>query len=778
MKKFVYLFELDSVRKTDEEILIGQQALYKEIVGNGNVVVLTYNQFVDSKGFFNLLDIPEYYDNLVKLFEMGAIRISQYGDVRTLSQYLINACSSDRSFIYSGWPLKSTQKRLLALIKRSLIYSDLNEINHYIEKAEEKTEEIAEEIKDLFVEVIENQERGFEKIDTKLTGPQCIEILKKLFHLIKTVLRLSSIHTIYVGPKPDDEYSMTLPKYLHHALSLTPSEKIDNQLWAEAVSILKSDSSVFCFEEMTGSAERSDYHHAIMKRYEEAVRSGKAEDKMPYRYAEAIVDLCYNYQLEYSICNSSKHYNINEFLNDDSSEWKTFSADFFTRLKQDWNTGDPSSCYFLAETNRFEKFEPSELFPDFNRAVRLLGNAKKSNQSTESDNTEPIRRYEYQLEEQKKDRRDGFIRAIRRKAFYSFVCFAIALAFEVILQVLQNLLDEGLSKCIDVNSWWWTLIRLAIEVLVMLVLTEIITAEMAKKVPDFLKLSDALREMGLLRKERKEVCTLYESGCQTHTNLLLDDVEKTQPHMKGEHIDVVESPSIKQYLKLRNTSPLLFQQPDAVPCQLVDIPADNNKAERKSLVRKLQNLEEMYGYRFGVVYKSRYNTMIVDPIKVVSSGQGDNKEPTFSTYERVVPSSGKDGVVMIPVYKGKFILIRQFRHAIRSEQYSFPRGFAEKVDKDSAESAIRELKEELGAQVSKEPRFLNCVTPDSGLASTQASVFLVEIDAYDPKIGHEGIEGSIELTAEDMNKGIEDGDINDGFTLSAWAMWNVQCNKI
>ena len=210
----------------------------------------------------------------------------------------------------------------------------------------------------------------------------------------------------------------------------------------------------------------------------------------------------------------------------------------------------------------------------------------------------------------------------------------------------------------------------------------------------------------------------------------------------------------------------------------MDIPADNNKAERKSLVRKLQNLEEMYGYRFGVVYKSRYNTMIVDPIKVVSSGQGDNKEPTFSTYERVVPSSGKDGVVMIPVYKGKFILIRQFRHAIRSEQYSFPRGFAEKVDKDSAESAIRELKEELGAQVSKEPRFLNCVTPDSGLASTQASVFLVEIDAYDPKIGHEGIEGSIELTAEEMNKGIEDGDINDGFTLSAWAMWNVQCNKI
>lgn len=131
MREFVYLFELDSVRKTDEEIISGQKALYNEIVNNGNIVILTYNQLVDSRGFFSLLVDEAYQNNLIKLFENGAIRISQYGDKRSLSQYLINSVASEKEFIYSALPLKSTQRRLLALIKRSLQYSDLSEIYEY-----------------------------------------------------------------------------------------------------------------------------------------------------------------------------------------------------------------------------------------------------------------------------------------------------------------------------------------------------------------------------------------------------------------------------------------------------------------------------------------------------------------------------------------------------------------------------------------------------------------------------------------------------------------------
>ncbi len=79
MRKLIYLFELDSVRKTDKEI--GQKTLYEKIIANGNIVVLTYNQLVDSRCFFSLLEIPEYYENFIFLFENGSIRISQYGDI-------------------------------------------------------------------------------------------------------------------------------------------------------------------------------------------------------------------------------------------------------------------------------------------------------------------------------------------------------------------------------------------------------------------------------------------------------------------------------------------------------------------------------------------------------------------------------------------------------------------------------------------------------------------------------------------------------------------------
>ena len=131
-QKYVYLFELDSVRKTDEEIIIGQKALYNEIVKNGNVVVLTFNQLVDSRGFFSLLDNKEYKQSLYQLFKEGAIKISQYGEYRTIVHYLLNTLDPDNKFYFSAIPLKNSQRRLIALIRRSLIYSDLNEINEFI----------------------------------------------------------------------------------------------------------------------------------------------------------------------------------------------------------------------------------------------------------------------------------------------------------------------------------------------------------------------------------------------------------------------------------------------------------------------------------------------------------------------------------------------------------------------------------------------------------------------------------------------------------------------
>ena len=149
--KNLYLFELDSFRKTDNQIIKAQKALYAEIVINGNTVVLTYNQLVDSRGFFSLLDEKDYFNSIIKLFELGKIRVSQYGDIRNVTQYLLNSLENDRQFIFSALPIKNNQKRLIALVKRSLQYTDLSEIYEYYEQRIRNNEDL----KDLFVELNE-----------------------------------------------------------------------------------------------------------------------------------------------------------------------------------------------------------------------------------------------------------------------------------------------------------------------------------------------------------------------------------------------------------------------------------------------------------------------------------------------------------------------------------------------------------------------------------------------------------------------------------------------
>lgn len=242
MRNYVYLFELDSVRKTDAEIIAGQKALYNEIVVNGNIVVMTYNQMVDSRGFFSLLDNPDYQEQLISLFENGAIRLSQYGDVRTLAQYLITSVNPEKEFIYSALPVKFSQKRLLALIRRSLLYSDLSEIHEYCTGMRTK-----DELVDLFVEV--NPEKKFER--SSLIPDSCADptkddtvvqemknILESLYGLLKTVLKLSTFHDIYIPPRQLDEYKNLK---MHDLLRIVVGfHDISIPGWDEAIQVICS----------------------------------------------------------------------------------------------------------------------------------------------------------------------------------------------------------------------------------------------------------------------------------------------------------------------------------------------------------------------------------------------------------------------------------------------------------------------------------------------------------------------------------------------------------
>lgn len=133
MKRLVYLYELDSVRNSKKEIVLGQQALFEEIVKKGNTVVLSYNQLTDSEAFLYAVKNPDTYAEILKLFSLGVLKVSRYGEINTPSKYIQNAiekCNAPdkNAFLFSGLPVRCTEKELLSKIQKALQYSDVESL--------------------------------------------------------------------------------------------------------------------------------------------------------------------------------------------------------------------------------------------------------------------------------------------------------------------------------------------------------------------------------------------------------------------------------------------------------------------------------------------------------------------------------------------------------------------------------------------------------------------------------------------------------------------------
>ena len=150
MSKLVYLFELDSTRTSPEEIVRGQQALFREIVINENQVVLTFNQLTNSLAFLCAISDPATYPHMLELFRLGVLKVSRFAPpcpdgafadspkrvLRTASHYVQNAVErclndSNASFLFSALPFQSQDKKLLTVLSYSLQYSDPSVLDAY-----------------------------------------------------------------------------------------------------------------------------------------------------------------------------------------------------------------------------------------------------------------------------------------------------------------------------------------------------------------------------------------------------------------------------------------------------------------------------------------------------------------------------------------------------------------------------------------------------------------------------------------------------------------------
>ncbi|MFI1973664.1 NUDIX hydrolase [Streptomyces wedmorensis] len=160
----------------------------------------------------------------------------------------------------------------------------------------------------------------------------------------------------------------------------------------------------------------------------------------------------------------------------------------------------------------------------------------------------------------------------------------------------------------------------------------------------------------------------------------------------------------------------------------------------------------------GVVYEDSYITVLRDPVRFPDGALG--------FYVRIVETAGFPGVVVLPFLGDQVVLIDHYRHATRRWHLEAPRGFGE--EGSSEQNAVRELTEELGAEVDQLVA-LGIVHADSGLLAGYVALYAARIVRYGQVETAEGIRRAVPLTFTDAEELVRTGEVTDGLTIAALA---------
>lgn len=231
--------------------------------------------------------------------------------------------------------------------------------------------------------------------------------------------------------------------------------------------------------------------------------------------------------------------------------------------------------------------------------------------------------------------------------------------------------------------------------------------------------------------------------------------------------DVRRSGRLAAYEKLRTERPELFINPPGAAYEiLLDLAAQLEVADLGAEAARAGGLPAEFG-DIGVLYQDRYVILVRDAVRFPN---GERR-----SYVRICGGTNGIGAAVLPVLEdGSVVLIRHFRHADRRPFWEIPRGFGEPGE-DGAATARREVEEELGC-TAREIVYLGAFNGDTGLRAGQDELYLA-------RLGHGDF--TQELSAEAINEGISevraitpdtlramllDGQISDGFLLSAYAL--------
>lgn len=708
--RYVYLYELDSVRKSDQQVIKGQQALFDEIVCNGNCVVLSLNQLTDSRAILSMLRTKQQMNTLLQLFQKGHLKYARFEDCRTPSYYIQKSIEEKRNFIYSSLPMKSNQYYLQKEVLEALKYADLSKFSDLIEKQNKNDHALP-----VFDEYIDGHFKS-----SVLGKEEALETLSYLKRFIEVILKISMYDAYAL---PITEYTTEYPQvpfatFMEHILSF----ESENALFTETKSILKEIGQQLSHHHKNKNS-RSEWLLCLLNKKREY-------SKQLFAFAECIIHLCYNYTVEYSIYNVSKHYEISSLFQSDHT---SFQNDFFARLQYEWKQDiDYDQEYLYEESNQFQWFDAEKLCPDWDLALRMI--QKEEKQQVQENNIELyendyVKRRDYQKKQNY--RKLGKILAASLLSLIPIIIYTWIedSASDFSSQFISQLFSNDILKVVFV----------------------FVAANLMTVIMEQIATVSNLWEIGKeCKKAWKDFWQLSKIQVASYVNWNeIHHFRFEKKHKRKEQTDAKQS-NLTKYQQLWEKRKEMFADNHLLP--LVDPQKEYDILLQYELAHHTQ---------LGVIHESPYYLHIVDLIH-----QGANQ---YFTYERFIPTVPSGAIVVVAIYQGSYLLLRQFRHAIRDYQMGFIRGFGE-TDITAIENVKKEIMEEIGGKVIGIPTYLGEITGDSGILGTKVSVYQAEIDTFDHGEMKEGIEEILLYTKEQLLKAIASKEIEDSFTLAAFTL--------